>query len=255
MTRKSIAIDIGNTNVVIGLFSGGLLQRTRRHETAGIGGPQGVYAVLNSVRSGGAVQEGIISSVVPALTPLFRKALSEGCGIRRPLLVTSRTDTGVQIDIDRPEQLGADRIVNAAYGYHRYGGPLLLIDFGTATTLCNVSGDGRYIGGAILPGMRLGAESLVKRAAKLRKISFEGELPVMGRKTTDSMRIGIVRGHAGAVIHVAREMLRHMGRKTRVVATGGLAGFMAPHIPFIERVEPDLTLLGLQYILERRTAA
>ncbi len=252
MRQPSLAIDIGNTNIVIGLFPDQDLLQARRHETRTVLSAEDALRILDRYHSKN-LRHAVLSSVVPRLTPFFRRALTGRFGIRRPVCVTHRTDTGIRIDIDRPEQLGADRIVNAAYGYHRFGGPLLLLDFGTATTLCNVTRDGRYIGGAILPGLQLGAESLVRRAAKLRSIRFEGRMPVMGRNTEESMRIGLVKGHAGAVMHVGEAMLRRTGPGTRVIATGGLAGFMKSHVPFIDTVEPDLTLLGLHYILERQS--
>jgi len=250
---RTIALDIGNTNVEMGLFLGDRLARTRRFETAHFKNRREVHQALRSFCSTSA-NTGIISSVVPRLDRLFREGVSVCFGVRKPLVVHHKMNTGLVIDIDRPEQLGADRFVNAAYGYHRFGGPLLLIDFGTATTLCNITDDGRYVGGAIMPGLKLCAEALFLRAAKLRRISSQGSLPVIGRNTTDSMRLGIVKGHAGSVIHVATDMIQALGGGPKVVATGGLATFMAPHIPFLDCVEPRLTLLGLAYILKRQAS-
>ncbi len=242
-----LTIDIGNTNMVVGLFDGLTLLRKKSFRTDNLFDKGSVLKSLKGFRSG-CVDGAIISSVVPALTRVVADAVSKIYGIT-PLKVTRRMSTGLRIKIDKPSELGADRIVNAAYGFHVYGGPLLLIDFGTATTLCAVTACAEYIGGAILPGIELAADALARKAARLKRISVEGPLPGIGKNTADSMRLGIIEGHAGAVLHLAQMILPHLGRKKAyVVATGGLAGVMAERISIIDIVDPDLTLKGLCYL-------
>ncbi len=244
-----LAIDIGNTNMAVGLFDGFNLFRKKSFRTDSLVDENAVLKVLKGFRSAG-VDGVIIASVVPRLSRVVARAVSVLYGVT-PLKVTRRMNTGLRIKIDNPAELGADRIVNAVYGFHVYGGPLLLIDFGTATTLCAVTACGDYIGGAIMPGIELSADALAQKAARLNRISLEGPLPDIGKNTVESMRLGLIEGHAGAVLHVAKRILPHLGRKkSTVVATGGLASVMAERIPVIDTVDQDLTLKGLCYLAQ-----
>lgn len=245
-----LAIDIGNTNMVVGLFDDFSLLRKKSFRTDCLVDSDTVSKALMGFRSD-RVDKAIISSVVPGLTRVVAASVQHTYAIT-PFKVTRRMNTGLRIKIDKPAELGADRIVNAAYGFHVYGGPLLLIDFGTATTLCAVTARAEYIGGAIMPGIELAADALVRKAARLNRVSLKGPLPVIGKNTADSMRLGIIEGHAGAVLHVAERILISLGSKNAsVVATGGLAGIMAERIPIIDTVDPDLTLKGLCYLAQK----
>ncbi len=242
-----LAIDIGNTNMVVGLFNGFSLLRKKSLQTDFLVDSDTVSKALAGFCSG-RIDGAIISSVVPGLTRVVAASVQHTYVIT-PLKVTRRMSTGLRIKIDKPAELGADRIVNAAYGFHVYGGPLLLIDFGTATTLCAVTARAEYIGGAIMPGIELAADALARKAARLKRVSLKGSLPVIGKNTADSMKLGIIEGHAGAVLHIAQRILTCLGsKKSSVVATGGLAADMAERIPIIDTVDPDLTLKGLCYL-------
>jgi len=246
-----LAVDIGNTNLVAGGFRKGRLRLVRRFETPRLQGLSELEEILREV--GPEEVEGVVyGSVVPRLDRDFERAVRRVVG-KGPLRVTRHLKTGLRIHLRRPDELGADRLVNAAWGFRKYGGPLLIVDFGTATTVCAVTASGAYIGGAILPGLALSARALTRNAAKLRPIRFDGPLPLSGRTTAEAMRLGVVEGHAGAITALLERVGRSFRKPARVVATGGLAGFMAPRIPRIDLVDPNLTLEGLYDLFVRNT--
>jgi type III pantothenate kinase len=186
----------------------------------------------------------ILSSVVPPLTPLFEE-LSETYFHCLPLIVAVEIETGLTIKYTNPQEVGSDRIVNAAAAYRRYGGPIIIVDFGTATTFCAVTPEGEYLGGAIAPGLRISAEALYARTAKLPKIELARPKSAIGQDTVTSMQAGLIFGYAGLVDELVRRIQHELGRECLVVATGGLAGLIAPESRTIREVRPHLTLEGL----------
>ena len=191
-----------------------------------------------------------MASVVPQLETTFIELCTRYFH-REPLTVNSGTDTGLQLCYDTPLTLGADRIVNAVAGIEKYGGPLIIVDFGTATTFCAINDKNEYMGGAIAPGISISTEALFTRAAKLPRVELTKPAAVIGKNTVNAMHSGIFYGFVGQVDEIAKRMKKEMGDKTKVIATGGLAGLIAQESTYIEAVEPFLTLNGLRLIYER----
>ncbi|MEK6548859.1 MAG: type III pantothenate kinase [Nitrospirota bacterium] len=252
-----LAIDIGNTNIVWGVFDGDQLVADWRIGTDH-SKTTDEYAILllDLLRVEGIspdrVDGVILSSVVPPLTPLFEE-LAETYFHRLPLNVSADLETGLTIKYTNPREVGSDRIVNAAAAYRRYGGPLIIVDFGTATTFCAITADGEYLGGAIAPGLRISAEALYARTAKLPKIELVRPKSAIGQDTVASMQAGLVFGYAGLVDELVRRIQQELGRDCFVLATGGLAGLVAPESRSIREIRPHLTLEGLAllYALNR----
>ncbi len=252
-----IAIDIGNTNVVVGLFKGRTLVSEWRLATHG-GRTADEYGLTVRELVRGALSdppsEAIISSVVPNLTPVFTELLARYFGLT-PAVVDHRSPLGLAIGYTTPEEIGADRLVNAAAAFEAFGGPLIIVDFGTATTFCVVSADGTYLGGVIAPGAAISAEALTSRAAKLSKVEWVRPHTVIGRDTTSSMQTGLILGHACMVDGIIQHIQKELETRCRVIATGGLTPLIAPASECIETVRPHLTLEGLALLAERlRTA-
>jgi type III pantothenate kinase len=244
-----LAIDIGNTNIVWGLFDGDKPLADWRIGTDHAKTTD-EYAILllDLLRVKGISPERvkgvILSSVVPPLTPLFEE-LSETYFHCLPLIVSAELETGLTIKYTNPQEVGSDRIVNAAAAYRRYGGPIIIVDFGTATTFCAVTADGEYLGGAIAPGLRISAEALYARTAKLPKIELARPKSAIGQDTVTSMQAGLIFGYAGLVDELVRRIQHELGRECFVLATGGLAGLIAPESQAIREIRPHLTLEGL----------
>jgi type III pantothenate kinase len=247
-----LAIDIGNTNIVWGVFDGPKLLADWRVATDH-SKTTDEYAILllDLLRVEGIspdrVDGVILSSVVPPLTPLFEE-LSETYLHCLPLVVSHELESGLTIKYTNPPEVGSDRIVNAAAAYRRYGGPLIIVDFGTATTFCAVTAAGEYLGGAIAPGLRISAEALFTRTAKLPKIELIRPKSAIGSDTVTSMQSGLIFGYAGLVDELVRRIQQELGQDCFVVATGGLAGLIAPESRTIREVQPHLTLEGLALI-------
>ena len=247
-----LAIDIGNTNIVWGVFEGARLLADWRISTDHAKTTD-EYAILlldllRVEEIGLARIDGVvISSVVPPLTPLFEE-LSQAYLHCLPMVVSTELETGLTIKYSNPREIGSDRIVNAAAAYRQYGGPIIIIDFGTATTFCVVTGEGEYLGGAIAPGLRISAEALYLRTAKLPKIELARPKTVIGQDTVTSMQAGLIFGYAGLVDELVRRLQVEIGRECFVLATGGLAGLIAPESRTIREVRPHLTLEGLALV-------
>lgn len=192
----------------------------------------------------------IISSVVPPVMPTLERMCQRYFGLV-PLVIGPGVKTGMDIKYDNPREVGADRIVNAVAAYELYGGPVIIIDFGTATTFCGVDKKGNYLGGAICPGIGISTEALVQRTAKLPRIEIRRTERVICRNTVESMQAGVFYGFVGQVEGLVARMRKELGAHAKVVATGGLAVVIGPSTKSIDVVEPMLTLEGLRIIYER----
>jgi len=250
-----LAIDIGNTNICLGIFKGKKLlyswRLTTNKETTPDEYGLKILTLFQQVNLQARVIKGIIiSNVVPPLTPVF-EGLSKKYFRCQPLLVTWKLKTGLKIFYKNPEEIGADRIINAVAGYSLFGGPLIIVDFGTATTFDCVTEKGEYIGGAIAPGINISTEALYTHTAKLPRVEIIKPEKVIGRDTVESMQSGVFYGYIGLVEELVRKCKKELkNEKTKVIATGGLAELIAGKTTLIEKVVPDLTLQGLRLIWE-----
>lgn len=250
-----LVIDVGNTHTVLGVYRGEVLlghwriasdpERTSDEigvllrnlfEIAGISLPD--------------IQGVAISSVVPALTPVFVDVCREYFH-REPVVVGPGIRTGMPIQYEDPREVGADRIVNAVAGYTRYRSALIIVDFGTATTFDYVSRDGSYQGGMIAPGLGISMEALFERASKLPKVELARPPRVLGRNTVNSMQSGILFGYAALVDGLIERLVGEVGGSPLVIATGGLAELIQPEAKRIDKVEKFLTLEGLRILHDR----
>lgn len=250
-----LAIDIGNTNIVAGIFNGpDLLMHWRLASDPKSTADEYGVLCLSVMARGGHVPEqitgAIISSVVPALTTTF-ESMIETSFHHTPMMVSSETDTGLTLKYLNPKEIGSDRIVNAAAAYHKFRRDLIVVDFGTATTFCVITRAGDYLGGAIAPGLAISADALFSRAAKLSKVELIRPKTVIGIDTASSIQSGLVFGYAGLVDTLIQRMESEMGHPSYVVATGGLAPVIAPEAKSIQHIEPLLTLEGLELLYRR----
>lgn len=249
-----LAIDIGNTNVVLGVFDKERLIESWRVGTNTQITPD-EYAMIFKDLFGFAELEFkqisgiIISAVVPPLLPVMTEMSGKYFRIE-PMVVTYELKTGITIRYDNPKEIGADRIVNAAAAYKFYGGPVIIVDFGTATTFCAVTGNGEYLGGAICPGVKISAEALFQRASKLPRVELTKPTKVIGTDTIGAMRAGIIYGYAGLVDGIVERMKNELSPMAKVVATGGLAEVISPETKSIQEIRPHLTLEGLRFLYE-----
>ncbi|MCA9993885.1 MAG: type III pantothenate kinase [Pseudomonadales bacterium] len=250
-----LAIDIGNTNITLGLWDGSAWQlqwrlRTIHDQTVD---EYGIYLkmLLREVNLANAIDRVILSSVVPALTSTFAD-VCERYLKQTALLVRPDTDTGIRIATDNPAEVGADRIVNTVAAYQQYGGPTIVVDMGTATTLDAISADGALLGVIIFPGMKLTADALASRAAQLSRVALEAPPHVLGRNTIHAVQSGLVFGYASLVEGLVQRLRAELDvPQATVVGTGGLIRLIQPHTPVIDYVDPWLTLTGLRLISER----
>ena len=250
-----LVIDVGNTNIVLGIFKDQELvdhwrvstDRLRTTDEYGVLIRHLFY--LNGVNSE-EIDAIIISSVVPPVMPTLERMCQRYFGLT-PLVIGPGVKTGMDIKYDNPREVGADRIVNAVAAYEKFGGPVIIIAFGTATTFCAVDKKGTYLGGAICPGIGISTDALVQRTAKLPRIEVVQAEKVICRNTVESMQAGVFYGFVGQVDGIVSRMRKELGCKAKVVATGGLAVIVAPATDAIDVVEPMLTLEGLKIIYDR----
>jgi len=250
-----LVIDVGNTQTVIGVYKGDeLLVDWRLSTDISRSGDEFWVILRNLFREAGLstdMVDGIcISSVVPPLQGMLEDICARYFK-SEPVVVEPGIKTGLSILYDNPREVGADRIVNAVAGIHLYGGPLILVDFGTATTFDAVSANSDYLGGAIVPGITISAEALFQRAAKLHRVELIAPKTVIGRDTSSSIRSGLVYGYAEMVDGMVRRIKEEMEGAPKVIATGGNAKIIAEHSREIEEVSPLLTLVGLRIIYEK----
>lgn len=249
-----LAIDIGNTNIVIGVFDGEKLKATWRLGTD-VHKLEDEYAALLldllSMRglAFADIDDAIISSSVPPLVTVFEELCRRYFEVAS-MVVGPGIKTGVRISIENPREVGADRVVNVAAAHRLYGGPLIVIDFGTATTLDAVSEEGDYLGGAIAPGIVISSEALFEHAAKLPRVELVRPPKAIGRNSVSAMQSGIIFGYVGLIEGLVARMRKELGGTAKVIATGGLANIIASETGVVDAVELDLTLVGLRLIYE-----
>ena len=247
-----LAVDIGNTNIVLGIVEGGNIMgvsrlRTERTETADEYAIK-IKAILEM--NGFSLQDiddAIISSVVPPVTGSARRAVKMITG-KDPMVIGNGLKVGLEILIDNPKQLGSDLIVDAAAVVAKYSLPAVIIDMGTATTISVVDEGAKYLGGVIMPGPRTSIQALAANAAQLPSISIEEPASLIGRNTVDCMRSGVVLGHAAALDGMIDRIEAELGRKTTIIATGGLAPVILPNCIHEIIYDDDLLISGLYEI-------
>jgi len=252
-----LAIDIGNTTIALGVFEGKTLvkewrARSEREKTADEYGILLLDLLGLSGLEPSAVAGVVVSSVVPPLTPAFQE-LSQRLFGRKALVVGPGLKTGMPLLYENPGEVGADRVVASIAAYEKYGGPCIVVDFGTATTFDAVTAKGEYLGGAIAPGIGISAEALYLRTAKLPRIEVVKPKRVIGKTTVASMQSGIYFGYVGLVNHLIGEISGELGGRAAIVVTGGFGGALGPEIRGEHHFEPHLVLDGLRIIYDRNT--
>ena len=247
-----LVFDVGNTNMVVGVFDQEeLLTHWRiRTDVQRTADEYGIildglfrYHDLNTKN----IKAVIISSVVPSLNMELEWTSQRYFGCK-PMVVGPGIKTGLSIKYDNPREVGADRVVNAVAAYHKYGAPLIIVDFGTATTFCVVNQAGEYLGGAIAPGIRISTDALVSRASKLPRVELSVPKSMIGKNTVMSMQVGIIYGFVGQVEGIINRMKKEIEGPVRVIATGGLASLIASETDTIDVIDEFLTLEGLRLI-------
>ncbi|HHX23549.1 MAG: type III pantothenate kinase [Tepidanaerobacteraceae bacterium] len=250
-----LTIDVGNTNLVFGIYKGNNLKASYRTATHHEYTEDEYGLVFNSLLGLKGIDPkglkgGIISSVVPTLTSVLEKMCDKYLFFK-PQVVGPGIKTGMNIKYEDPREVGADRIANAVAAYHKYGGPIIIVDFGTATTFDAVSANFEYLGGAIAPGIRISSEALFKSAARLYRVDIASSNRIIGRNSAESMRSGIYYGYIGLVENIVNKMKEEMGCSgVHTVATGGLAPLICRGSKNIDTIDMMLTLDGLKLIYE-----
>lgn len=253
MSSNLLVVDLGNTNLVLGIYRGDQLVNswrlaTARERTADEYGILARQLVGDSLHA--SLEGAIVASVVPPLNHAMSVMVRKYFGID-PLFVEPGVKTGIAIQVDNPAEVGADRIVNCVAAHATYGGPTVVVDFGTATTFDVVSNEPAYIGGVIAPGLNISAEALFARAARLPRVDIRRPEHVVGTNTVVNMQSGIYFGYLGLVDGILARIKREIPNLRRVVATGGLAGLFAEESEHIDDVDSELTMKGLKLIYDR----
>ncbi len=254
-----LAIDVGNTNTVVGLFKGDRRVGTWRIRTLEDATADEYWVMLHNLASLGkleslAVEGVIISCVVPPLVTALDELCRNYLKID-PLFVGPGMKTGMPIRYDNPREVGADRIVNAVAAYEKYRCALIAVDFGTATTFDHINAAGEYEGGVIAPGVKIAAEALFHQASKLFRVELTPPSRVIGKDTAAAIQSGIVFGYASLVDGILTRIFDELGSKLKVIATGGLARVICPETRLVDEIEDDLTMEGLRILYKRNRPA
>lgn len=251
-----LVFDVGNTNMVLGVYNGNKLASNFRIGTDKSKTSDEYGVIIRQLFEYEGIllkdiDDVIISSVVPEVMHSLENFSIKYC-LKEPMIVGPGVKTGINIKYENPQQVGADRIVNAVAGFEKYGGPLILIDFGTATTFCAVSEKGEYLGGAISPGIKISCDALFQKASKLHQVEIVKPKSAIGKNTTWAMQSGIVFGYAGLVDNIVSMMKEELGTdNVTVVATGGLAPLICAETKSVKIIDKFLTLEGLRIIYGR----
>jgi type III pantothenate kinase len=253
MPSHLLVVDVGNTNIVLGIYRDDVLVNSWRMATARERTAD-EYGVLAKLLIGDAVEGdidgAIVSSVVPPLNGAMKWMIEKFFGIE-PLFVEPGVKTGIAIHVDNPQEVGADRIVNCVAAHEAFGGPTIIVDFGTATTFDLVTADAKYAGGVIAPGLNISAEALFARAARLPRVDIKRPPSVIGTNTVVNMQSGLYFGYLGLVDGILTRIKKEVHDIKRVVATGGLATLFADDSEHIDEIDSELTLKGLKIIHDR----
>jgi type III pantothenate kinase len=242
-----LAVDVGNTQTVFGLFRDGELGDTRRAGTEADRTGDELGVLLSGLIDVDGVDGICLSSTVPALVRSYEE-FAERWASAPILVVGPGAKTGIPIRYDDPREVGPDRIANALAARERYGAPCVVVDFGTSTNFDVISAEGEYVGGVLAPGIEISMDALFARAARLFRVDFSAPSTVIGKTTGASLQSGLVYGFTGQVDEIVTRIRGELGVEARAVATGGLADLIAPHSRTIESVDPFLTLEGLRLI-------
>jgi type III pantothenate kinase len=258
VNRMLITLDVGNTNVTLGIFDADQLLATWRIATDVERLPDEYSVIILSLLqhesiAAGSVDEAVMACVVPDLEPVFDAICMRCFGIK-PLHVTAGVRTGLRILYDSPRDVGADRVADAVAAIKLYGPPLIVVDFGTATVFDAVNADGDYVGGAIAPGLGIASEALFRRAAKLQRVELHRPETAIGRNTVGAIQSGILFGYVGLVEGIVARIKVELGGAATVIGTGGWADIVARETDVIEKVDTQLTLTGLRLIHEMNKA-
>jgi type III pantothenate kinase len=247
-----LAIDVGNTNTVLGLFEGDRLTRLWRTKTDARSTGDEIMLTIRGLLEGSPDVTGIaLCSTVPSVLREMRDMLTRYYRDVPTVIVEPGTKTGVPVLTDNPKEVGADRIANTLAAHHLFGGPCIVVDFGTTTNFDVVSARGEFLGGALAPGVEISLDALALRAAQLRKVELVRPRSVVGKNTVEALQSGVLYGFAGQVDGLVRRIIAETGPVTAVVATGGLAPVVVPESETITHHEPELTLVGLRLVHER----
>ena len=247
-----LAVDVGNTNTVLGLFEGPTLQHSWRVKTDPRATADEMALIFRGLLTEAPTITGIaLCSTVPAVLHEMRAMMSRYYDHVPHVIVEPGTKTGVPLLTDNPKEVGADRIVNTLAAHHLFGGPAIVVDFGTSTNLDVVSSKGEFLGGALAPGIEISLDALASRAAQLRKVELVRPRSVIGKNTVEALQSGAVYGFAGQVDGLVDRIAAELGGVTAVVATGGLAPVVLAESRTITHHEPDLTLVGLRLVYDK----
>ena len=250
-----LALDAGNTNVTIGIFENGQLAdhrrlRTVREQTSDEWGILLTSLLHYASKTPADVHGIVVSSVVPPLNGPLAEMAQRYFGLEA-MFVTAETNTGITILYDHPAEVGADRIVNSVAAIHKYGGPCVIVDLGTAITFDAISANSEYLGGIIAAGIGISAEALFSRTARLPLVDFKKPARVIGTNTVASMQSGLYYGALGAIDGMIERLMEELGPDTKTIATGGHAGLIAGGSRYLRHVDENLTLDGLNLIWQR----
>jgi type III pantothenate kinase len=259
-----LTIDVGNTNTVLGIFDGEEVVEHWRIATDPVRTADEIAVVLRGLLAQSArvtdpkITGIALCSTVPSVLHEMREMCDRYFSDITALIVEPGVRTGVSVRMDNPKEVGSDRIMNAVAAFHLYGGPAVVVDFGTSTNFDAVSARGEFVGGALAPGIEISVDALSRRAAQLLKVELTRPAHVIGKNTVEALQSGIIFGFAGQVEGIARRMVTELAPgdpdSVTVIATGGLAPLVIEEIPVIDAFEPWLTLIGLRLVYERNLA-